>query len=104
MRRNCDLVSIEHTSMNSLRSAKVIATCLFPLDSIAKMICLREDWMKNETIPKALLAGLAQAVKFVKKYLSKIRPKHYDYQNYELHNISKNKFKSSVLAGDGNEY
>ena len=60
--------------------------------------------MKSETIPKALLIGLFQAVKFIRKYSGKIRPKHYDYQNYEIHNISRNKFKTSVLAGDGNEY
>ena len=42
------------------------------------------------------IAGLVPAVKFVKKYSGRIRPKYYDYQNFWLHNISKNKFKISI--------
>ena len=75
------------------RFAKAIFTFLL---SLAKMINNREDWMKTKTIPEALIAGLVQAVKFVKKYSGKIRPKYYNYQNYKLHNISKNKFKTSI--------
>ena len=70
----------------------------------AKLIKDRKDWMRKKTIPKALIQGLVQAVKFVKKYSGKIRPKHYNYKNYRLHDISKDKFKTKVLAGDGNEY
>ena len=35
-------------------------------------------------------------MKFVKKYPGRIRPKYYYYQNFWLHNISKNKIKTSI--------
>ena len=70
---------------------------------IAKMVQCREDWNRKLNISKQLIKGFMQAVSFVKKYSGKIRAKHYNYQTYDLDVVSKNRFKTAVLAGDGNE-